>query len=44
MYYSEAKNDPLYHRNLVNFRKWGICLPLKGDKTRAAIVSTVETA
>lgn len=44
MYYSEAKNDPLYHRNLVNFRKWGICLPLKSDKTRAAIVSTVETA
>lgn len=44
MYYSEAKNDPLYHRNLVNFRKWGICLPLKGDKSRAAIVSTVETA
>ena len=44
MYYSEAKNDPLYHRNLVNFRKWGICLPLKGDKTHAAIVSTVETA
>lgn len=44
MYYSEAEKDPLYHRNLVNFRKWGICLPLKADKTRAAIVSTVETA
>ena len=44
MYYSEAKNDPLYHRNLVNFRKWGICLPLKSDKSRASIVSTVETA
>lgn len=44
MYYQEAVNDPLYHRNLVNFRKWGICLPLKGDKTRGVIVSTVETA
>lgn len=44
MYYSEAEKDPLYHRNLVNFRNWGICLPLKADKTRAAIVSTVETA
>lgn len=44
MYYSEAKTDPLYHRNLVNFRKWGICLPLKSDCTRGAIVSTVETA
>ncbi len=42
MYYSEAKNDPQYHRNLVNFRKWGICLPLKGDCTRGVIVSTVE--
>lgn len=44
MYYQEAQNDPLYHRNLVNFRKWGICLPLKSDKTRGAIVSSVETA
>lgn len=38
MYYQEAKTDPLYHRNLVNFRAWSICLPLKADKTRAAIV------
>ena len=38
-YHSEAKNDPLYHRNLVNFRKWGIGLPLKANCTRAAIVS-----
>ena len=38
-YHSEAKNDPLYHRNLVNFRKYGIALPLKADCTRAAIVS-----
>lgn len=38
-YHSEAKNDPLYHRNLVNFRQWGICLPLSDTKCRAAIVS-----
>lgn len=44
MYYQEAATDPLYHRNLVNFRKWGICLPLKADQTRGAIVSTVEPA
>lgn len=37
-YASEAASDPLYHRNLVNFRKWGICLPLKEEKTRLAIV------
>ncbi len=43
-YHQEAANDPLYHRNLVNFRKWGICLPLKGKDTRGAIVSSVETA
>lgn len=38
-YHSEAKNDPLYHRNLVNFEQYGICLPLSDDKCRAAIVS-----
>lgn len=38
-YHSDAKNDPLYHRNLVNFRQWGICLPLTDTKSRAAIVS-----
>ena len=38
-YFSEAQKDPLYHRNLVNFRKWGICLPLKAKYTRAAIYS-----
>lgn len=43
-YHSEAKNDPLYHRNLVNFRKWGICLPLKSAKTRGAVVSAVQTS
>lgn len=38
-YHSEAKNDPLYHRSLVNFEQYGICLPLAEDKCRAAIVS-----
>ena len=38
-YHQEAANDPLYHRNLVNFRKWGICLPLKAKYTRGAIKS-----
>lgn len=28
MYFSEAKNDPLYQRNLVNFRNYFIALPL----------------
>lgn len=31
MYYSEAKNDPLYHRNLINFLHRFICLPKKSD-------------
>ena len=38
-YHSEASNDPLYHRNLVNFRKWGICLPLSKKNCTGAIVS-----
>ncbi len=38
-YHSEAKNDPLYHRSLVNFDQYGICLPLSGTKCRGAIVS-----
>lgn len=38
-YHSEAKNDPLYHRNLVNFEQYGICLPLSETKCRAAIIS-----
>lgn len=37
-YHSEAAKDTLYHRNLVNFRKWGICLPLKADGAVGAIV------
>lgn len=38
-YHSEAKNDTQYHRSLVNFRQWGICLPLTKAKCRAAIIS-----
>lgn len=38
-YHSEAAKDPLYHRNLVNFRKWGICLPLTDKNATAAIIS-----
>lgn len=38
-YHSEAKNDTLYHRNLVNFRMWGICLPLSEKNCTASIVS-----
>jgi hypothetical protein len=38
-YHQDAVNDPLYHRNLVNFRKWNIALPLKSECTRAAVVS-----
>lgn len=37
-YASEADKDPLYHRNLVNFRKWGICLPLTSANCRMAII------
>lgn len=29
MYYSEAKSDPEYRRNLVGFRLYDICLPIK---------------
>lgn len=38
-YHSEASKDTLYHRNLVNFRKWNICLPLKAENSIGAIVS-----
>ena len=37
-YYSEASQDPLYHRNLVNFRQWSICLPLTDKKCAAAVI------
>ena len=40
-YHSEASKDTLYHRNLVNFRKWGICLPLKSENSVGAIVSAL---
>ena len=43
-YHSEASKDPLYHRNLVNFEQYGICLPLSSTKCRAAIVSTKVSA
>lgn len=38
-YHSEASKDPLYHRNLVNFEQYGICLPLSSTNCRAAIMS-----
>lgn len=38
-YHSEAANDPLYHRNLVNFRNFSICLPLSEKNCTAAIIS-----
>lgn len=31
MYFSEAKNDPLTQRNLINFRHMFIAMPKKGD-------------
>lgn len=43
-YHSESKNDPLYHRSLVNFTQWGICLPLTNTNSRAAIVSAPKAA
>lgn len=43
-YYSEASKDPLYHRNLVNFRKWNICLPLSAENSVGAIVSAIPTS
>ena len=38
-YHSEASKDPIYHRSLVNFDQYGICLPLSETKCRAANVS-----
>ena len=43
-YHSEASKDPLYHRSLVNFDQYGICLPLSSTKCRAAIVSAKVAA
>ena len=38
-YHSEAKNDPLHHRNLLNFGTRSICMPLSAKKATGAIVS-----
>lgn len=38
-YFSEAKNDPLHHRNLFNVRQRSICCPLRSKGCTAAIVS-----
>lgn len=40
-YHSEASKDTLYHRSLVNYRKWNICLPLKAERAVGAIVSAL---
>lgn len=37
-YASEAKNDPVYHRNLMNFSLRSICMPLK-EEALGAIIS-----
>lgn len=37
-YASEAKNDPEYHRNLINFAMRSICIPLK-EEALGAIIS-----
>lgn len=41
MYYSESKNDPLTHRNLVNFEHRYIALPKK-QKAIGAIISKYD--
>lgn len=38
-YHSEAKHDPLHHRNLVNFDARGVCMPLTAKKATGAIFS-----
>ncbi len=40
-YHSPASQDPLYHRNLVNFRKYNICMPLTAKNCIGAIVSAI---
>ena len=40
-YASEAKNDPQYHRNLINFSARSICLPLK-EEALGAIISALS--
>lgn len=41
-YHKDASTDPLNHRNLVNFTKWSICLPLKSENSVGAIVSALN--
>lgn len=41
MYFSEAKNDPEYQRNLINFRHMFVAMPKKAD-AMAVLVSNVE--
>ena len=43
MYWSKAENDPLYQRNLVNFRNYFVCLPSVNEAI-GAIVSDIPTA
>jgi hypothetical protein len=42
MYYSEAKTDPANQQNMINFRHYFICLPLKNEAI-GAIVSAIPT-
>jgi hypothetical protein len=42
-YLSEAKSDPLNQQNLLNYRHYFICLPLK-DEAIGAIVSKIPSA
>jgi hypothetical protein len=42
-YLSEAKNDTQFHRNLLNFSHYFICLPLKNEAI-GAIISAIAPA
>ena len=42
MYWSRAENDPLYQRNLVNFRNFFVCLPSVNEAI-GAIVSDIPS-
>lgn len=43
-YLSEAKNDPLNQQNLINFRTYSICMPMKDECIGAIVSDTVGTA
>ncbi|MDR1120043.1 MAG: hypothetical protein LBM08_03920 [Dysgonamonadaceae bacterium] len=43
MYYSESKTDPANQQNMVNFRHYFICLPLKNEAI-GAIVSALAAS